>query len=272
MDDLGVVIQILDLIRKGHRFRDINLTYPPVTENGIRYDKAMAGYFHMPWLHAPAFLDLYGKAAAIEAGHYQGMEAAPRAYVILKAAETAMGLSGGDFVECGVYRGGTALLASEAIAMAGDAGKPGFHLFDTFAGIPPTCLTPAEASSGMAGKYADASLEAVRANLAKYADFLFFHPGCVPESFDGFDAAAVRYLHIDINTAAAHAACLEFFGPKLVDGAVVIFDDYGWPRHSDAKRAVDDYFSRNGLPLPTALMTGQGYYIHSRAGRGLLPF
>ena len=40
----------------------------------------------------------------------------------------------GDFVECGVWRGGSSMAAAMAFALAGDTRRT-LHLFDTFAGM-----------------------------------------------------------------------------------------------------------------------------------------
>lgn len=272
MNDLQLAIHVLKEISEGKTFADFTINYNPAFMNDIRYDKCTMGFFYMPWLHNQDFLDLYVMAEQIEGGSYEGMSVAPRAYIILKAAESALSLAAGDFVECGVYKGGTALLASEVILRDAALQRPTFHLFDTFAGIPEQGLNESEKTGGLAYGFADVSLNVTQGNLSKYSDFLKFYPGLVPETFKGFTERPVRYLHIDINTAQAHMDCLEFFVPQLVDGAVVVFDDYGWPGYGECKKAVDDYFLANSLAMPVPLMTGQALYIHRKNSKRLLSF
>lgn len=271
MNDLQLAIHILKEISEGKKFSDFDISYNPVVLDDIRYDKCTAGFFYMPWLHNQAFLDLYAMAEKIEGGSYQGMFVAPRAYVLLKAVESALSITDGDFVECGVYKGGTALLAAE-VMLKDDAATPTLHLFDTFAGIPAPGLSGSEQGKGLASQYSDVSLEATKGNLDKYSDFLKFYPGLVPETFKDFAPRPIRYLHVDINTAKAHTDCLEFFVPQLVDGAVVLFDDYGWPGYAECKQAVDEFVTRNGLPAPISLMTGQALYVHRKGHKRLLDF
>ena len=272
MSDLQLALHIVKEISDGKKFSDFDFTYSPVVVDGVRYDKRSVGFHYMPWLHIQEFLDLYELAAKIETGSYNGMFVAPRAYILLKAAESALSLADGDFVECGVYKGGTALLASEVILKDNSLARPTFHLFDTFEGIPDDGLTPGEAKAGRAQQLTDVSLEITKNNLKQYANFLKFYPGYVPDTFKDFEKRPVRYLHIDINTAKAHRDCLEFFMPQLVEGAIVIFDDYGWPYYGECKQAIDDYFAANHLPFPTVLMTGQGSYVHRKKAKRLLSF
>jgi len=101
---------------------------------------------------------------------------------------------------------------------------------------------------------------------------LEFHPGLVPDTFRNFQPRPICYLHIDINTATAHRDCMAFFTPQMVDGSVILFDDYAWPQHAECKLAVDEYLETHGLPCVIPLMTGQGLYIHRTNTKRLLPF
>lgn len=271
-DELTFLQSMIDRLQSGASLHDIEIPYDPVWSGDTRYDKAVVGHFYMPWLHHPDFLELYGKAERIETGAYQGMAVAPRAYVILKAAEAALGLPSGDFVECGVYKGGTALLAGEVI-LRGGAPYPTLHLFDTFAGIPDEGLNEAEKASGKAHALDDVSLPLTQHNLAAYQAFTAFYPGMIPATLQVLpQPLAVRYLHIDLNTAQAHLDCLNFWWPQLLDGAIVVFDDYGWPAYAAVREAIDQWFGEQGLPLPMPLQTGQGWYVHRPAARRLLDF
>lgn len=170
-----------------------------------------------------------------------------RMFVLYWAARRAARLAG-DFIECGVYRGGTALVAC---ASAGEAlaGRT-FHLFDTFEGTPDRDL--ADSEKGFERRRSDTSVDIVRSHLSAYADVVDIHPGYVPETFDGLEIARVAYAHIDINTAAATYESLRFVYERLAPGAVVLFDDYGWRDYVALKERIDEYLAERGekvLPL-----------------------
>jgi O-methyltransferase len=85
--------------------------------------------------------------------------------------------------------------------------------------------------------------------------------GELPGSLHGVTISDVTWAQIDLNSANADASVFREIFPKLVDGAVVIFDDYGFSRYRDTQNALDSYLSAKGgviLELPT----GQGLYIH----------
>jgi hypothetical protein len=58
-------------------------------------------------------------------------------------------------------------------------------------------------------------------------------------------------------------AAAEFLWPRLVPGAFVLLDDYGWAAHVNQKHAWDGFAEKHGvmiLPLPT----GQGLIMKPR--------
>ena len=93
-----------------------------------------------------------------------------RVWILLRFLQHARQLPG-DFVECGVFRGGTALLAAESLRQADDGRA--LHLFDSFAGMP-------ETSTGEAfqkGDFSRTSEAAVRALVSPTGANVVFHPG-----------------------------------------------------------------------------------------------
>jgi hypothetical protein len=67
----------------------------------------------------------------------------------------------------------------------------------------------------------------------------------------------VAFLHLDLNSAVAEAAALEFFATRFSPGAFVLLDDYGWRGFRPQKLAADRFFGRLGKPI-MELPTGQG--------------
>lgn len=270
MSDLLLAEAILAHVKAGGRVMDVMNNLAPSYAAGERYDLSCCGPFAMPWRHDAMFRMIYEAADRIERGAWRGFGVESRAYVLLKMAELALQAPEGDFVECGVFRGGTALLAATALQNAGAGAR--FHLFDTFAGVPEAALSEVERAAQIGGSFDDVSLDETRANLSAFADFLDFHPGFVPDTFAGAGVGKVRYAHIDINTGQATRACLEYLVPRLVDGGVVVLDDYGWPAYVDCKQATDDYFADMDLPGVMPLHTGQAIYIHRADARRILNF
>jgi O-methyltransferase len=72
----------------------------------------------------------------------------------------------------------------------------------------------------------------------------------------------VSCLHLDMNIAAPEVAAMEFFWDKLVPGAIVLLDDYGWVHHEQQFRATNGFAAKHNVAIAT-LPTGQGLLLRS---------
>lgn len=79
-------------------------------------------------------------------------------------------------------------------------------------------------------------------------------------TLDQVKSDKISFLSIDLNCAAPEIAAAEFFWDKLVSGASIVLDDYGWAKHIVQKHAFDDFARRRGVPI-LSLPTGQGLII-----------
>ncbi len=138
----------------------------------------------------------------------------------------------GSVAEIGVYQGGTAALLADHMP------QKRIHLFDTFEGMPPT--NP-KFDIHKPGDFADTSLEAVQASL-KGKDNVEFWPGLFPESAAGLTDLRFCLVHVDVDIYESTKAAIEFFWPRLVEGGIMVFDDYNAPRCPGTNKAVDEYF------------------------------
>ncbi|HEX6189871.1 MAG TPA: TylF/MycF/NovP-related O-methyltransferase [Pyrinomonadaceae bacterium] len=216
---------------------------------------------YSPWMSGgdARYDEVFQKANAIANWVPGRSDAVPmmreRMYVPYWAARNALRLNG-DFVECGVYRGGSATICAEATRGAVEGRR--FYLFDTFSGTPKANLEESEAD--FEHQRADTNVDVVRERLAEYGDFPVIVQGKVPDTFAELPEFPVAYLHIDINTAFATSASLEFFYERLVEGAVVVLDDYGWEAFSAQRQQVNAFAAARGaLVLP--LRCGSGILV-----------
>lgn len=161
----------------------------------------------------------------------------------------------GDFVQCGVWRGGSAMLIALVLKARGVT-KRRIMLFDTFTGMtPPTeadrdlndipareLMDKAEPGSLM---MADCDLKTVRANMIStgYDRKMFGYiegDVCDTLPFDGIRNIALLYLDTDFHDSTA--AELEHLYPLVRPGGVVIIDDYG---HWQGARTAFDAFLKS---------------------------
>lgn len=163
----------------------------------------------------------------------------------------------GDFVECGVWRGGNSIAAKLTFEHYGSDKK--VLLFDTFAGMTaPSALDTTSFSSastidkfkqsqtGEHNEWCFASLEDVRANFEQAGAALSgvsFIRGDVTQTLaDKVNLPArICVLRLDTDFYDSTKAELEALYPLLSIGGSLLIDDFG---HWDgARRAVEEYLS-----------------------------
>lgn len=161
----------------------------------------------------------------------------------------------GDFVECGVWRGGNSIAAKLTFENYGSDKK--VWLFDTFTGMtPPTEHDTTrfseksaverfdEAQAGEHNEWCFASLEDVQANFklagANLAGARFIAGDVTKTLADSENVPdALCVLRLDTDFYDSTKAELEVLYPRLSVGGSLLIDDFG---HWDgARRAVEEY-------------------------------
>lgn len=168
----------------------------------------------------------------------------------------------GDFVECGVWRGGSMMAIAKMCTQLGDTDRQ-LHLFDTFEGM----SKPTEVDVSLNGETADdllaaesiedatsvwcvSGLEEVKSNMAStnYPPArVHYHVGKVEETVPEQAPAKIALLRLDTDWYESTRHEMEHLFPRLVDGGVLIIDDYGhW---AGARRAVDEYLKEHAIGM-----------------------
>lgn len=177
-----------------------------------------------------------------------------RVHVLCWCAANSLRVAG-DFVECGVFRGFSAKVAARYLDFGRQQRQ--WYLYDTFSGIPADQLNPGRVSPPY---YEEPGLyESVQKRFAQYANVHVLR-GRVPEVLAGRAPERVAFLHLDLNSAIAESAALEFFAARFTPGAFVLLDDYGWRAYREQKLVADRFFGARGRPI-VELPTGQGLVI-----------
>jgi hypothetical protein len=182
-----------------------------------------------------------------------------RVWILTQAARQSSPLPG-NFVEFGVYRGGYAFMVLSRTALRDDQR---FYLFDTFAGIPGTRLTERENADGFAKRLSDTSVEHVSKLLARWRSRLVFVEGDVFETIPQTETGPLAFASLDLNASGATGEALRYLYPRLVPGAMLVMDDYGWAGYEDQRAVIDGFFE--GKPERVmALPTGQALVVKTR--------
>ena len=132
-----------------------------------------------------------------------------------------------------------------------------WYLYDTFDGIPADQL---EAGQENPAAYRNPSLyESAKRRFEEYPNIRVVR-GRIPEVLAEASPQSIAFLHLDMNSAAAEIGALERLFDRMVAGAYLLLDDYGWYKHRQQKIAEDAFLGRRGYTV-LELPTGQGLVI-----------
>jgi len=152
----------------------------------------------------------------------------------------------GEFVECGVAKGGSAALVGLTLLQM--RAKRDLWLFDTFAGLPkPSKDDPDYEIADLYTGTCFASQEEVRSSLQSLGVTADIHlvPGLFQDTVQDAPLQSISLLHLDGDWYESVKICLHALYDKVSPGGVIQFDDYGhW---AGARKAVDEFLSERGI-------------------------
>ena len=165
----------------------------------------------------------------------------------------------GDFVECGVWRGGSSMLIAKMLVNRKIKNR-NIYLYDTFEGMTQPTTNDISFDGQNAGVLFEdyrndnqestwclADLNDVKRNLSS-TQFpernLFFIKGKVEDTLEkNLPKNNISLLRLDTDWYESTKHELEILFPILVQSGVLIIDDYGhW---QGCRKAVDEYFEGN---------------------------
>lgn len=159
----------------------------------------------------------------------------------------------GDFIECGVWRGGVAIFMKAILKVYGDTERR-VWLADSFKGLPKPNpqLYPLDTGLDLwKWRQLEASIEEVRENFRRYGlldDRVRFLPGWFRDTLPTAPIEKLALLRIDADLYESTMDALRWLYPKVSVGGWVIVDDYG--AIPACKSAVDDFRQMAGVEEP----------------------
>jgi len=164
----------------------------------------------------------------------------------------------GDFVECGVWRGGSMMAAMLTLLQLGDTSRH-FYLYDTYEGMtPPTnkdvthnndsasdLLAMSEKDKEGRSYWCVAGLNDVQRNVFSTGypkDKIHFIKGRVEDTLPATLPGRIALLRLDTDWYESTYHELTHLYPLLCSNGVLIIDDYGF--WQGCRKAVDDYFAK----------------------------
>jgi O-methyltransferase len=167
----------------------------------------------------------------------------------------------GDIVECGVWSGGSMLLAAHALLHFGDTSRR-IWLYDTFTGVPKPEAVDArwdgvpvlptwEHHNKTGGRWAyGGTQEHVREVVCSSGypvDQFVFVEGMVEETLQATRPESISLLRLDTDLYRSTYLELVHLYPMISAGGILLLDDYGG--FQGVRVAVDQYFDETRQPI-----------------------
>ena len=104
------------------------------------------------------------------------------------------------------------------------------------------------------------SLYEVVKNLFKNDKNALIIKGMLPDILEKNAPEKISFLHLDLNSVEGEISTLEVLFDKVVSGAIIILDDFGWFGYRKQCRAELKWFANKGYQI-LEMPTGQGMVI-----------
>lgn len=138
-----------------------------------------------------------------------------------------------SFCEFGVYKGGSL----EILALF----NPGKSIFgvDSFEGLP----APTEKDFHSEGEFGDVDRMAITGYFKTLYPNVRILKGFSPAVFSFFDQhSKFSFVHVDVDMYSSVMDACDFFYPRMVNGGIIIYDDYGFTSTPGSRDAIDEFY------------------------------
>ena len=158
----------------------------------------------------------------------------------------------GNFVECGVWNGGSAAIMSYVVR---NNNERNIWLFDSWEGHPQPSKYDLRfkdnflAYKGMDLGYKEKVEHLLFKKIKLNSTKIHLVKGWFSKTLPAYkkDLDKISLLHLDCDLYESIKFCLEELWDKVIDGGFVIIDDYEWWK--GCKKAVDEFIKQNNLKI-----------------------
>lgn len=183
-----------------------------------------------------------------------------RMYELYKLASQASYCKG-DFLEVGVWRGGTSAVIQKALIDKASENK--FYVADTFKGVVKAGSN--EDSFYMGGEHSDTNVRYVKDLFKKIkVREPIILVGIFPDNFVNLDIENLAFVHCDVDAYESTKDIIEWCLPKMLRGGIIVFDDYGFYGCDGVTKYVND------LMLDSEEISNQFRFLHNLNGHAVL--
>lgn len=169
----------------------------------------------------------------------------------------------GDYMECGVWRGGASIYAAMVLRVIGDSSRR-VWLVDSFKGLP-TARSSEDDDTWSKMTYLKVPLAEVKENIRSYGlldDRIQFCEGYFVDSLPRCSVQNISVLRMDGDMYDSTMDQLFNLYAKVSIGGFVIVDDWSIP---PCKRAINDFRQWHGIADPIVEIDASSMYWRKQA-------
>ena len=190
-----------------------------------------------PWIADHAFREVYERIRA------NTLVDELRCYELWQLVTQAAKLNAGALLEVGVWRGGTGALIATA-ARRSDVTND-VYLCDTFTGVVKASSLDPAYRGGEHGDTSRAVVESLISGLGLSGVRIL--TGIFPDDTGRLvQADRFRFAHIDVDVYESARSVTEWLWPRLIQGGMIVYDDYGFATCPGVTQAVDEQRGKKG--------------------------
>lgn len=142
--------------------------------------------------------------------------------------------------EVGVYKGGSLKWLCELFPESVVVG------FDTFEGLPKEKWNKKEVHKP--GDFSDTSLDAVYQFMKDVKSEWCLVKGLFPDTtIPHWVDQQYSFVHVDTDFYQTILDAIDFFLPRLIEGGIMVFDDYDWTNCPGVKKALEERFDKKEI-------------------------
>ena len=165
----------------------------------------------------------------------------------------------GDFVECGVYRGGSAGVLGYSAQSS--PFRRHLWLFDSFEGMPAATEKDDDYSHQIENLFvgSEEQTRSILSRLQIQSDNYTIVRGRFENTYATVKRTPVALLHVDCDFYEPVKLTLEKFYPDVVSGGYVVFNDYG--SFAGCRTATDEFMSAWEIAAPLIQIDKDAYFF-----------
>jgi O-methyltransferase len=204
-----------------------------LNNSNYAYEWVVPNANYAPWLNDTLFSETF------EASKPNTLVDIYRCFELWELTESIYKLNPeAQFIEVGVWRGGTANIIAKKLAILGS--KANFYLADTFTGVKKASDKDAFYFDN---EHADTSIDTVKNLLGNKYEGIQILTGLFPEETGHLVKENVQFglCHIDVDVYNSAKDIVEWIWDKLIIGGVIVFDDYGFHTCNGVTTLVNEY-------------------------------